>query len=470
MHPGLESPEGAALIAAADPTDPLRGAAALRRQFPNADPELVRAAFTQAALAQRASGRFGQAGRGLLWTSDGLEQASRLAPARHRAARLLALGATSAADLTCGVGVDALALAAAGLSVLAVEADPDTAAIATANARRLAAGEVAVGTLGGSGIRGGPGQAGHLAVRTGSCLDGHVMAAVGEFGADAWFADPGRRGEARAADGQHRRIDDPDHWSPPWSWVRAQAGAVPVVMAKAAPGTEHEALLAAVPGCRGSVEWVSVAGDLLEACATWLRNDAAPVSGSASAPRAATSQWPLGPDGSWWGEPDGPAGRSAVLLEESGEVLMRVCASGAEVTAAGLPAPGEVLLDPDPAIVRSGTVAEFAAMVGARLVDPHLAYLVADRPPTGAAQAAARAWQVLTAGTYEPRVLRAACADAGIVGVDVLGRGRKLHPEKVARDLRLRGGAGRRGVLVSMALGPQRTTGVVLGVPAARPA
>lgn len=436
MHPALDSPMGAALIAAADPTDPLRATTALRRQFPDADPELVRAALTQAALAQRARNRFGEEAGALLWTSDGLEQASRPAPARYRAARLVALGAMSAVDLTSGVGMDALAMAAAGLTVLAIEADPATADLAAANAGRL-------------------GQ-GRTTVRCGSCLDERLMADVRALGAGAWFADPGRRGEARAADGRHLRLDDPEQWSPPWSWVRAQAGAAPVVMAKAAPGAAHEALVAAVPGCRASVEWVSAGGDLLEACATWLRTDVDEGGG----------RWPLGPDGCWWGEPDGPAGRAAVLLDEAGQVVLRVPATGARIPAMGLPAPGEVLLDPDPAIVRSGTVAEFAELVAGWLVDPQLAYVVRSQPPTGPARAAARAWQVLSAGGYDPKALRAACAAAGIVAVDVLGRGRKLAPAKVARDLRLPGGAGRRGVIVSMALGPERSTGVVLGVPA----
>ena len=63
----------------------------------------------------------------------GLEQATRLSIAGHHAARFRDAGMTRVADLGCGIGGDALGLAALGLQVAAVDADEVTAAIAAYN-------------------------------------------------------------------------------------------------------------------------------------------------------------------------------------------------------------------------------------------------------------------------------------------------------------------------------------------------
>src|SRR5206468_358536 len=81
------------------------------------------------------------AGR-MFFTRAGLEQATRGAVAARRARRLTAAGVRHVADLGCGIGADALALARAGIRVSAVEADPATAAVATANAAALGLAEL----------------------------------------------------------------------------------------------------------------------------------------------------------------------------------------------------------------------------------------------------------------------------------------------------------------------------------------
>ena len=111
-------------------TDPVRRAAAVRRLLP---PELATVALTQAGLRAAARPKFGALADTLLFTADGLEQATRLEVADHRASRFAAAGLASVLDLCCGIGSDALAFARAGLRVEAVERDPDTAAIAAAN-------------------------------------------------------------------------------------------------------------------------------------------------------------------------------------------------------------------------------------------------------------------------------------------------------------------------------------------------
>jgi hypothetical protein len=215
-------------------------------------------------------------------------------------------------------------------------------------------------------------------------------------------------------------------------------------MVKAAPGLPHDAI-SGIPGCRVDAEWVSEDGQLLETCVTWWRDDSADVS---------------------------PTGRAAVILDAAGGELVRITAtlaapppgkddSTAERAATRPPITGEYLLDPDPAIVRSGVVGEFAAAAGARLIDSHLAYLASGTPLPAELQPAARSWRVLDAGSYDRHRLRVMCAEHGIGHIEVTGRGRRLDPARVRRDLALPGG-GRRGILVVMGLGSARSTYVCL--------
>ncbi|MDQ1702094.1 MAG: hypothetical protein QOF57_1346, partial [Frankiaceae bacterium] len=83
------------------------------------EPSLVAAAFAQAELRRRGRAKFSRADR-MLFTRDGLEQASTEVVARHRAQRLAGLGRL--ADLCCGIGGDLVALAA-GREVVAVDRD-----------------------------------------------------------------------------------------------------------------------------------------------------------------------------------------------------------------------------------------------------------------------------------------------------------------------------------------------------------
>lgn len=444
--PELDSALGRAVVEAARGLDPLAARGLLSHRFPDASADLIRAATVQAGLADRAEVRFGPGARDVLWSSDGLEQASRPSTSRHRAALLAAAGVGHVADLTCGLGLDALAFAAAGMTVFAVEQNPATAAVAAANGRRLGDGRVAVAV--------------------GSCADPAVLRRA--EAADAWFVDPSRRAGQRDRDGRHLRLDDPEQWSPPWSWVLAQARRIGaggpaspsmprVLLVKAAPGLPHEAI-AQVPGCRAAAEWVSQDGQLLEACVTWWRAETC---------EAITSPPP--------DTDPGPIDRAAVILDADGNTLVRIDGATACATASKqrpsdadhLPHPpiaGDYLFDPDPAIVRAGLVADFATAASARVIDPHLAYLVSHTPLPPPLRPAARAWRVLAAGPYDPRRLRATCAEHGIGHLEVTGRGRHLEPARVRRDLKLPGG-GQRGILVVMALGPERTTLACLCLP-----
>jgi SAM-dependent methyltransferase len=112
-------------------TDVLRSVSDLRKG--GHSPALVAAVLGQSKLRARASAKFGPFADGMLFTEAGLEQATRLRVAAVHAGRFQSAGLQRIADLGCGIGADAMALAALELTVTAVELDEVTAAIAAYN-------------------------------------------------------------------------------------------------------------------------------------------------------------------------------------------------------------------------------------------------------------------------------------------------------------------------------------------------
>ncbi|MGW5305403.1 class I SAM-dependent methyltransferase [Streptomyces griseoluteus] len=225
----LRTDEGRALldeVRGTAPADELAVATRLRRAHPAG---LVSAALGQARLRRRAEAKFGaEDARRMFFTPNGVEQSTRASVAAYRAERMRTLGVTSVADLCCGIGGDALALARAGIRVLAVDRDPLTAAVARANAEVL-------------------GLADLIEVREADVTE------VDTAGYDAVFVDPARRGG-------RGRIFDPEAYSPPLSWAVATALAAPRAALKIAPGIPHEAVPA-----EAEAEWISDGGDVKEA-------------------------------------------------------------------------------------------------------------------------------------------------------------------------------------------------------------
>ena len=128
----LLTPEGWELLSSLPPYDPSE-ALSLGRSLREEghSPALVAAALTQQRLRERAAAKFGPFAQQMLFTADGLEQATRLTVSAHHAARYAAAGVTKVADLGCGIGGDAVALAGLDLPVLAVDRDEAAAALAT---------------------------------------------------------------------------------------------------------------------------------------------------------------------------------------------------------------------------------------------------------------------------------------------------------------------------------------------------
>ncbi|MFR9794458.1 THUMP-like domain-containing protein [Streptomyces sp. MS06] len=284
----LLTPEGRALldeVRGTEPAQELAVATRLRRDHPA---ELVSAALGQARLRQRAVAKFGaeDAGR-MFFTPNGVEQSTRAAVAAYRAARFRALGVTSVADLCCGIGGDAIALARAGIRVLAVDRDPLTAAAARANAAALGLGAL-------------------IEVRQADVAD------VDTSGYDAVFVDPARRGG-------RGRVFDPEAYSPPLSWAVDAARRRPRAALKIAPGVPHEA----VPG-DAEAEWISDGGDVKEAV-LWFGTAPGTVRATLlPGPRTLTGRGLLDPavrpPGRYLYEPDGAVIRAHLVAEAAEEL------------------------------------------------------------------------------------------------------------------------------------------------------
>lgn len=282
----LLTPEGVRLLQrlpAYDSGSALGVGAALRRE--GLDESLVATAMTQARLRARGRAKFGDLAARLLFTEDGLQQATRPSVADLHARRFTAAGTGAVLDLCCGIGGDLIALAWAGLRVEGVDRDPLTCAVAEANVAEL-------------------GLAERVTVR---CAD---VAEVDLAGVSAVFVDPARRGS-------RGRTFDPRAYSPPFDTILELARAVPATGAKVAPGIPHGALPAGV-----EAEWVSDGGDVLE-CGLWF----GPL-GDPQAPRRATllpagatvtgdglRRAPVGPVGRWLHEPDGAVIRAGLVAE-----------------------------------------------------------------------------------------------------------------------------------------------------------
>ncbi len=240
---GAATARAAALLA--EGADVLTGVARLRAEV---GPELAGPAWELARLRDRARPVFGADADLLLLTADTLEQAGRPELAARRAARLLADGTDSAADLGCAAGTDTVALARAGARVLAVDRDPVARELTAANAAALGVDDdVWV-------------VAGDVVELVGAARGGEVA------GCGAAVLDPARRAGGK-------RVLDPDGWSPPWSTVTALLDRVPRSVVKVAPGLDHERVPDGV-----EAEWVSVHGSIVEALlwgrgvsSTWRR-------------------------------------------------------------------------------------------------------------------------------------------------------------------------------------------------------
>ncbi len=373
----LTTGEGWGLLQSLPPYDEAQ-AMALQQRLREAgfDPELVAAALNQSRLRARAVDKFGEFARGMVLTSDGLEQATRLAVAAQHAQRFRAAGIHTVYDLGCGIGADAMAMAGLDLRVRAIDADEFTAAIAAVNLRHWP-----------------DSTAGH-----GTAEEFAAPAGAGARGVGAWL-DPARRtpGVADVA-GRTRRLFSLADISPSWDTVQAVARALPATGAKLSPGLPH----AAVPA-GAEAQWTSWDGEVVE-CAVW------------------------------WGPLVRRAGRTAAVLRHGSPAV--VVTAGAEEPAAlgNLAEVGPWLYDPDRAVLRAGLVSALTDATGGVELDAGVGYVSSTRRVD---VPFARRYAVVEAMPLNVKALRGWLRDRGIDRLTIKKRGVSVDADLLRRQLRL---------------------------------
>ena len=286
----LLSPEGLGLLDSLPPyesaADVVRTVSALRKQ--GHPPGLVATVMTQSRLRSKAAAKFGPFASRMLFTEAGLEQATRFSVAARHAARFAQTGLTRVADLGCGIGGDALAMAALDLQVTAVDADEVTAAIASYNLAPFASATVL-------------------------CLDAHDVDLTGQ---DAAYLDPARRTSGHSGT---TRLVDPADWSPSLDFAFGLAKRMPIGV-KLGPGVDRDLLPA-----DAEAQWVSVDGQVVEV-GVWtgalardgIRRAALVIraDGGAELTGAADAEdEPVGDLGEFLYEPDGAVIRARLIGE-----------------------------------------------------------------------------------------------------------------------------------------------------------
>ncbi len=215
--------------------------------------------------------------------------------------------------------------------------------------------------------------------------------------ADAVFVDPARRAGRRRF-----RTGDSE---PPLDWCLELIERLAKVGIKAAPGLPHEVVPAG-----WELEFIALGRDLKEAVA-W-------------SPALAT------------------AGTRATLLPE-GHTLTPAPGQERHEVDVEVRAPGEYLLDPNPAVTRAGLVAELAWELGAWKIDERIAFLSADRPmrtPFG------RSLRVIDSAPWNQKQLPARLRELDIGAVDIRRRGLAGDVDQLRKRLKLPGA--RRATLV----------------------
>jgi hypothetical protein len=312
--------------------------------------------------------------------------------AELRAARYAAAGATHVADLGCGLGLDSLAFARAGLRVTAVELDPVTAALARANMTAS-------------------GLAAQVDVVEGDVTDDECLRAV-LAGADAAYADPARRDPGTRHAGRSARVIDPRSWSPSWPWVEALAARMPRTAAKVAPGVPHT--MTPDDGC---ATWTSVDGQLVECELAWPTLSA-----------------------------EGMRRRALVIRDDVAHPLASAIPLEAE-TPPPVGAIGTWLHEPDDAVIRAGLVGEVVGALAGRLLDARVAYVTTDLD-VDVSPLSAR-FRVTRSLPFDLVALRAVLVRDGIGHVVVKKRAIGVDPDDVRRRLALPAAGGRAVVVLT---------------------
>lgn len=401
----LAAPEGQELLRSLPPYDDstvLTLQDRLRRAGHAAD--LTAAALTQQRLRAKATAKFGEFASDMLFTPDGLEQATRLEVAVAHAHRFSRASLATVHDLGCGIGADAVTLSSLGVTVRGVDSDPVTAAVADANLRPWP----------------------DSRARLGRAEDVRFGIDPGRNRVGAWL-DPARRTRGVAdINGRTRRTFRLDDIDPSWAFVQQVAATVPATGVKLSPGFDHAAIPAGT-----EAQWTSWMGDVVE-CAIWW----GPL-----VMRPGRTARVMGPD------------EAPVVIDESmAEDVVRLAGSLADV--------GPWLHDVDKAVIRAGLVGAATRATGGMESDEGTGYVLASRdvslPYT-------RRYAVHEAMPFTVKALRAWLRTHGVTGLTIKKRGIRLDDEQLRRELKIgtRAGSGEQATVVLTRVGGAPTALVV---------
>ncbi len=396
----LASPDGRALLRSLPEYDEATALALQGRlRGEGYSPELVSAILTQQRLRTRAKAKFGEFAPDMLYTADGLEQASRLEVAATHAGRFYAASLATVHDLGCGIGSDAVAMSALGVTVHGVDSDPVTAAIADVNLRPWP----------------------DSRARVGRAEDFRPPRDPLHSRVGAWI-DPARRTPGVTdAQGRTRRVFRLDEISPSWQFVLDVATAIPATGAKLSPSLPHD-----IVPLGTEAQWTSWAGTVLE-CTVW------------------------------WGPLARREGRSARILRE-GRHPIEVDESMSEPNppvARDLHDIGPWLFEPDRAVTRAGLLGALTVATGGREVDPGLGYVVGNEDTT---VPFARRYAVIEAMPFGTKTLRGWLRERGITSLTIKKRGVRLDEDALRRELRIgrkAGDGGQATVVLTRVAGQQ---------------
>lgn len=217
--------------------------------------------------------------------------------------------------------------------------------------------------------------------------------------ADAAFLDPDRR------PGGIRRRDATEFEPAPQAWD-ALAERYRHLLVKLPPSWGPD------PAGNSGTEWVSLDGEMKEARRGW-------------------------------GDLAIRTARRAMLLSKAGG-MVALEGVGRPWPLPRAPQVGDVLLDPDPAVVVAGLVGDAAESVGAAPVHPRIAYLLSDRPAPWAASLRVEA--VLAA---DPKEIRRTLEARGAGDLEIRARGVEDAPDVWRKRIgRLSGDRARRATIV----------------------
>lgn len=353
--------------------------AATRLRKAGIDSADASAMLTQAKLRTQAQAKFGQRALTMLFTEAGYEQSTRLAVARLHAQRFIDANLFSVADLGCGIGADSMAFADAGLKVVAVELDEQTAAFTQHNMSAYDNCQVICANM--------------MELPFNELTD-----ATGQPIGALWL-DPARREVEGSAS---KRVWEAESFSPPFSFVKKLASTGIPMGVKMGPGIPH----AEIPdNCEA--QWISHGGSVVEVV-LWFNALARP-----GVKRCATVMSNNALEPEVLGEIT-----SDVWDEKSPEPKIRELQ--------------QFIYEPDGAVIRAHLVTELAEETDLHLIDENIAYLTGDKyVPTPLASA----YEIIDKLPLHEKHLKKWVKEQGITALTIKKRGVDVVPETLRSKL-----------------------------------